>query len=66
MSETLSMSGEVIAGASLIVIGLVIGAWILGFVVPFAEQMLVTAAVLVVAGIVLMIYSIAAEGRNQA
>ncbi|MDG6257824.1 MAG: hypothetical protein QCH35_09560 [Methanomicrobiaceae archaeon] len=66
MSDTLSISGEVIAGASLIVIGLVIGAWILGFVAPFAEQMLVTAAMLVVAGIILMIYSIVAEGRKQA
>ena len=66
MSESLSLSGEVIAAARLILIGLLIGARILGFGVPFAGQILVVAAVLVVTGIFLMIYSIMAEGHNRA
>ena len=66
MSETLSLAGEVIVAASLILIGLLIGAQILGFAVPFAGYILVVAAVVVVTGIALMIYSLIAEGQSKA
>jgi hypothetical protein len=66
MSDTLSLSGGVMVAASLILIGLVIGARILGFAVPFSGVILVAAAVLVVTGIVLMIYTLVAEGQAGA
>jgi hypothetical protein len=66
MSETLSLAGEVIVAASLILIGLLIGAQILGFAVPFAGYILVAAAAVVVTGIALMIYSLIAEGQSKA
>jgi len=61
MSDTLSFSGEVMVAASLILIGLVIGAQILGFAVPYSGFVLVAAAVFVVTGIGLMIYTLVAE-----
>lgn len=66
MSETLSFSGGVMVAASLILIGLVIGARILGIAVPFSGYILVAAAVLVVAGIVIMVYTLIAEERTRA
>ncbi len=57
MSDTLSFSGEVMVAASLILIGLIIGAQILGFAVPYSGFVLVAAAVFVVTGIGLMIYT---------
>ena len=63
MSDTLPLSAEVIVAVSLILIGLVIGARILGIAVPFAGHVLVAAAVLVVIGIVLMIYTLVAKER---
>ncbi len=61
MSDTLSFSGEVMVAASLILIGLVIGAQILGFAVPYSGFFLVAATVFVVTGIGLMIYTLVAE-----
>ena len=52
--------------ASLILIGLVIGARIIGIAVPCSGYILVAAAVLVVAGIVIMVYTLIAEERTRA